>query len=464
MVELAVAVLLFSIFFYFFFSYRAYGLKLVHRDFPTINPGHRNYEDFCRLYRRVLKKNTSAIDCIRFANLCYENSYFATAKEYYTKIYNDRMYLELDDNIFYRSLAMLRLSLLFLREKNYVDAKAFLLELKPYNDSYDLNNSLGFIYFLEHNYQKAEEHLKKVYDVFLQSNIFSDINSIKYLVISYYYLENFKSAISILKRLEPVNVRDEQLDYYSGLTYFEIGDYNKAKSLLVPLTNFNQFKEGVSYVFASLMMNEGNYFDAISEFNKILFCEVHDLFLLKKINYNLAMSYKNCGEYFMSYTRFKESLDSGVEYKDSRDQIIELAEIIGKNKYETIYSYAKIEVFSILCNKIIDKFVPGEKRILKYKQVDSNKFDFLVNTPLNFNLLFRFDRGNSEIFPNEINKFLIEKDVSVIDVKLLYYITNGDFSDESKAIANASFIKLINKDALNSIFKEIVHSPSSSVG
>ena len=278
-------------------------------------------EDFVAEYPTSTKRNTAFVDV---ADYYFANGKYAYARKWYDKVDENALGRKEKEKFYFNN------GYTAFTTKQYKDAKKYLSKVENSQEyGSQAKYYIGFMAYEGDDYDQANEYFEQVSDQERYKEKLSyyqaDLN---------FKLGKFEKAIELAKeRLEQTNEADEvsELSKIIGESYFNLGQYAEAIPFLTKYkgkkgkrdrtakwNNTDYYQLGYAYY------KQGDYENAISEFNKIVGGTNS---IAQNAYYHLGESYINVGKKQEALNAFRNASQMDFDLKIQEDAWLNYARI-----------------------------------------------------------------------------------------------------------------------------------------
>lgn len=328
--------------------------------------------------------------------------------------------------------------------------KGFLLARKLKSDHFEVNYNLGYICFLQKDYEKAIPFLKQA--------MLTDGENVlaqRYMGFSLHKAHRYREALAYLKKAIDLQPDDKEALFAMAECLFESGAVERALKIfshLRPDPNLGP----QSALYSGIIHAQTNQHDkAVVDFDIGLKHENIPQDIANDLRYKLAVTLIKTQDLSRALTVLKEIQRITPGYKDTAALIVRYQEL-NQNKNLQVYLLAVQSEFITLCRKIVVQFFPGAKVKITDIAVFADYSDIVseIDTPKWSDVvIFRFFRSQGSVGELLLRDF----HARIKDLKAGkgVCISAGVFSEESRRFTEGRPIDLYDKDRLNKILNSV---------
>lgn len=328
--------------------------------------------------------------------------------------------------------------------------KGFLLARKIKNDHFEVNYNLGYICYLQKEYEKAIPFLKQAL-ITDSENVLAQ----RYMGFSLHKTHRYRDALSYLKKALDLQPDDKEVLFAMAECLFESGAVDRALKIFTHLRP-DPALGPQSALYAGIIHAQTNQHDkAIVDFDIGLKHENIPQDIAMDLRYKLAITLIKSQDLGRALGVLKEIQRLTPGYKDVPTLIVRYQEL-NQNKNLQTYLMAVQSEFVTLCRKIVVQFFPGAKVKITDISVFGDYSDVVaeIDTPKWSDIvIFRFFRSQGAVgelllrdFHGRIKDLKAGKGIC---------LSAGMFSDESRRFTEGRPIDLYDKDKLNKILNAV---------
>ncbi len=328
--------------------------------------------------------------------------------------------------------------------------KGFLLARKIKPDHFEVNYNLGYICYLQKDYDKAIPLLKQ--------SLLQDTENVlaqRYMGFSLHKAHRYRDALAYLKKALDLQPDDKEALFAMAECLFESGAIDRALKIFTHLRP-DPALGPQSALYAGIIHAQTNQHDkAIVDFDIGLKHENIPPEIATDIRYKLALTLIKAQDLSRALTTLKEIQRLTPGYKDVPSLIVRYQEL-NQNKNLQTYLMAVQSEFVTLCRKIVIQFFPGAKVKITDISVFADYSDVVaeIDTPKWSDIvIFRFFRSQGTVgelllrdFHGRIKDLKAGKGIC---------LSAGIFSEESRRFTEGRPIDLFDKDRLNKILNAV---------
>lgn len=328
--------------------------------------------------------------------------------------------------------------------------KGFLLARKIKPDHFEVNYNLGYICYLQKDYDKAIPLLKQA---LIQDT--ENVLAQRYMGFSLHKAHRYRDALAYLKKALDLQPDDKEALFAMAECLFESGAIDRALKIFTHLRP-DPALGPQSALYAGIIHAQTNQHDkAIVDFDIGLKHENIPPEIATDIRYKLALTLIKAQDLSRALTTLKEIQRLTPGYKDVPALIVRYQEL-NQNKNLQTYLMAVQSEFVTLCRKIVIQFFPGAKVKITDISVFADYSDVVaeIDTPKWSDIvIFRFFRSQGTVgelllrdFHGRIKDLKAGKGIC---------LSAGVFSEESRRFTEGRPIDLFDKDRLNKILNAV---------
>ena len=328
--------------------------------------------------------------------------------------------------------------------------KGFLLARKIKTDDFEVNYNLGYICYLQKEYEKAIPLLKQA---LLQDT--ENVLAQRYMGFSLHKAHRYRDALAYLKKSLDLQPDDKEALFAMAECLFESGAVDRALKIFMHLRPDPSLGPQ-SALYAGIIHAQTNQHDkAIVDFEIGLKHLNIPQDIATDLRYKLALTLIKAQDIGKALTTLKELQKITPGYKDVPALIVRYQEL-NQNKNLQTYLMSVQSEFVTLCRKIVVQFFPGAKVKITDISVFADYSDVVaeIDTPKWSDIvIFRFFRSQGSVgelllrdFHGRIKDLKAGKGIC---------LSAGVFSEESRRFTEGRPIDLYDKDRLNKILNAI---------
>jgi tetratricopeptide (TPR) repeat protein len=328
--------------------------------------------------------------------------------------------------------------------------KGFLLARKIKTDHFEVNYNLGYICYLQKEYEKAIPLLKQA---LLQDT--ENVLAQRYMGFSLHKAHRYRDALAYLKKSLDLQPDDKEALFAMAECLFESGAVDRALKIFMHLRPDPSLGPQ-SALYSGIIHAQTNQHDkAIVDFEIGLKHLNIPQDIATDLRYKLALTLIKAQDIGKALTTLKELQKMTPGYKDVPALIVRYQEL-NQNKNLQTYLMSVQSEFVTLCRKIVVQFFPGAKVKITDISVFADYSDVVaeIDTPKWSDIvIFRFFRSQGSVgelllrdFHGRIKDLKAGKGIC---------LSAGVFSEESRRFTEGRPIDLYDKDRLNKILNAI---------
>ncbi len=328
--------------------------------------------------------------------------------------------------------------------------KGFLLARKIKPEHFEVSYNLGYICYLQKEYEKAIPFLKQAL-ITDGENVLAQ----RYMGFSLHKAHRYRDALSYLKKALDLQPDDKEALFAMAECLFESGAVERALKIFTHLRP-DPALGPQSALYSGIIHAQTNQNDkAIVDFDIGLKHENIPQDIAMDLRYKLALTLIKSQDLGRALTVLKEIQRLTPGYKDVPTLIVRYQEL-NQNKNLQTYLMAVQSEFVTLCRKIVVQFFPGAKVKITDISVFADYSDVVaeIDTPKWSDIvIFRFFRSQGAVgelllrdFHGRIKDLKAGKGIC---------LSAGMFSEESRRFTEGRPIDLYDKDRLNKILNAV---------
>lgn len=328
--------------------------------------------------------------------------------------------------------------------------KGFLFAKNINPNHFEVNYNLGYIYYVQKEYEKAVPFLRKA--IAAQSD---NISALKYLGFTLQNLRKYQEALPCLKKVLDVQPDNKETLFAMGECFYEVGSNDQAIKVFSHL----RVVQGVgprAALYAGLIHVRSNQLDkAIDDFEVGLKHEGVPLDLANELRYNLAQTRIKNQDLQKALQILKEIQTIAPGYKDVASLIMRYQEL-NQNQNLHIYLIAGQSEFVGLCRKIVSRFYANAKVKILDISVSASHTDIVAEIDTSKwadTVIFRFFRSQGSVGELVIRDF--HGRIKEMKAGKGICMTAGTFTEEARRFTEGRPIDLFDKNRLNKVLNVI---------
>ncbi len=345
----------------------------------------------------------------------------------------------------------LRFGVAAIKTNRIVEAtKGFLLARKLKPDHFEVNYNLGYICYLQKEYEKAIP--------FLKQSLLGDTENVlaeRYMGFSLHKAHRYRDALAYLKKALDLAPDDKEALFAMAECLYESGAVERALKIFSHLRP-DPVLGPQSALYSGVIHGQTNQHDkAIVDFEIGLKHENIPPEIANELRYKMAVTLIKTQDLGRALLALKEIQKTTPGYKDVPSLIVRYQEL-NQNKNLQIYLLAVQSEFVSLCRKIVIQFFPGAKVKITDIGIFADYSDIVaeIDTPKWSDVvIFRFFRSQGTV--GEL--LLRDLHARIKDMKAGKGIclSAGVYTDESRRFTEGRPIDLYDKDRLNKILNSL---------
>jgi len=328
--------------------------------------------------------------------------------------------------------------------------KGFLLARKLKPEDFEVNYNLGYICYLQKEYEKAIPFLKQA---LLQDT--ENVLAQRYMGFSLHKAHRYRDALAYLKKALDLQPDDKDALFAMAECLFESGATERSLKIFSHLRP-DPVLGPQSALYSGIIHAQTNQHDkAVVDFDIGLKHENIPQDIANDLRYKLAITLIKTQDLGRALTTLKEIQRITPGYKDVPALIVRYQEL-NQNKNLQIYLMSVQSEFVTLCRKIVIQFFPKAKVKITDISVFADYSDVVseIDTPKWSDIvIFRFFRSQGSVgelllrdFHGRIKDLKAGKGIC---------LSAGVFSEESRRFTEGRPIDLYDKERLNKILNAV---------
>lgn len=328
--------------------------------------------------------------------------------------------------------------------------KGFLLARKIKANHFEVNYNLGYICYLQKEYEKAVP--------FLRQALITDPENVlaqRYMGFSLHKTHRYRDALAYLKKAIDLQPDDKESLFAMAECLFESGAVDRSLKIFSHLRP-DPVLGPQSALYSGVIHAQMNQHDkAALDFEIGLKHENIPKEIANELMYKMAVTLIKIQDISRALSTLKDLQKLTPGYKDVPTLILRYQEL-NQNKNLQTYLMSVQSEFVTLCRKIVVQFYPGAKVKITDISVFADYTDIVseIDTPKWSDIvIFRFFRSQGSVgelllrdFHGRIKDLKAGKGICM---------TAGQFSDESRRFTEGRPIDLYDKDHLNRILNAV---------
>jgi Tfp pilus assembly protein PilF len=324
--------------------------------------------------------------------------------------------------------------------------KGFLFARKLKPEHFEVNYNLGYICYLQKEYEKAIPFLKQA--------LLTDTENVlaqRYMGFALHKANRYRDALAYLKKALDLQPDDKEALYAMAECLFESGATERALKIFLHLRP-DPVLGPKSALYSGAIHVQTNQFDkAVIDFDIGLKHENIPPDIANELRYKLAVNLIKNQDISRALSVLKDIQRITPGFKDVPALILRYQEL-NQNKNLQIYLMAVQSEFVSLCRKIVVQFFQGAKVKITDISVFADYSDFVaeIDTPKWSDVvIFRFFRSQGAVgelllrdFHGRIKDLKAGKGIC---------LSAGTYTEESRRFTEGRPVDLHDKDRLNKI-------------
>lgn len=328
--------------------------------------------------------------------------------------------------------------------------KGFLLARKIKSDHFEVNYNLGYICYLQKDYDKAIPYLRQA--------LLSDTENVlaqRYMGFTMHRAHKYREALPYLKKAVDLQPDDKEALYAMAECLFESGATDRSLKIFSHLRP-DPVLGPQAALYSGIIHSQTNQHDkAVIDFDIGLKHENMNKDVRNELMYKLAATLIKTQDIGRGLSTLKDLQRITPGYKDVPALIMRYQEL-NQNKNLQVYLMAVQSEFVTLCRKIVVQFFPGAKVKITDISVFADYTDIIaeIDTPKWSDVvLFRFFRSQGSV--GELLLRDLHGRIKDLKAGKGISLTAGSYSEESRRFTEGRPIDLYDKDRLNKILNSI---------
>lgn len=321
--------------------------------------------------------------------------------------------------------------------------------LEPHNP--EMNYYLGYVYYLDKEYEKAIAALKK--SLVARSGNYL---ALKYLGQSFQKMHKYSDAIPNLQKAMEAKPDDKEVLFAIGECLYETGQTEKCLKMLDRLRADASFGAQSCLYTGMIRAKLAQYKDAKEDFIIGLKHMNIPLDISNDLRYRLAQASIKLGEINPALSALRELQQVSPGYKDV-SMLINLYQDMNKNKNLQTYLMAGQSEFVGLCRRIAGRFYGSSGKVkVQDIQALTEYTDIIVEvTTPKFSdvVVFRFFRSQGSVGELLLREF--HSKVRETKAGRGICFTAGTFTDESVKYSEGRPLELFDKARLSAVLNKL---------
>lgn len=328
--------------------------------------------------------------------------------------------------------------------------KGFLYAKKIKPNHFEANYNLGYICYLQKDYEKAIPFLKQAL-IADGENVLAQ----RYMGFALHKAHRYREALPYLKKALDLQPDDKEAMFAMAECLFESGATDRSLKIFSHLRP-DPALGPQSALYAGIIHIQTNQFDkAVVDFDIGLKHENIPVDIANDLRYKLAVTLIKNQDIARALSTLKDIQRITPGYKDVPALIVRYQEL-NQNKNLQIFLMALQSDFIALCRKIVIQFYQGAKVKITDISMFADYADIVaeIDTPKWSDIaIFRFFRSQGSVGELLLRDF----HARIKDLKAGKGIcmSAGIFSDESRRFTEGRPIDLYDKDGLNKILNSV---------
>ena len=328
--------------------------------------------------------------------------------------------------------------------------KGFLLAETMNPKNLDVSYNLGYIYYLEKEYEKAVKFFKRT--LILEPNSFL---ATKYLGYTFKHLHKYAEALPVLKKTLDFKPDDKEVLFAMGECFYETEATDRCLKILNHLRVDPVFGPQASLYTGMIKVKADQMERAIEDFQIGLKHTGTPVDISNELKYRLAQVYIKTQEIGQALHLLKEIQTISPGYKDAATLIMRYQEL-NKNKNLQIYLMSGQSEFVALCRKIVARFYPKAKVKIVDISVLADYTDIVAEIDtarFSDTVIFRFFRSQGtvgELILRELHARLKE-----VKGGTGICMSAGSFTEEAVRFSEGRPLDLYDKTRLSGVLNSL---------
>ncbi len=398
--------------------------------------------------KRLAQNPTDVSGLTMMGEVSFQQQNWEKAYSCYATLMNKLAEMAVNDQF----VVMLRCGISGVKTSRNAEAKKALIRamaIDPHNP--DMNYYLGYIYYLDKEYEKAISHFKKTL-VSRSGNYLA----LKYLGQTFQKMHKYSEAIPNLQKAMDIKPDDKEVVFAMGECFYETGSAEKCLKILDRLRADPIYGAQSSLYTGMIRAKAGQYKEAKEDFSIGLKHMNIPLDIANDLRYRLSQANIKLGEVNTALSILRELQQLSPGYKDVA-MLISSYQEMNKNKNLQTYLMSGQSEFVGLCRKIAGRFYgsSGKVKILDIQALtEYSDIVVEVNTPKFSDIVvFRFFRSQGSVGELLLREF--HSKVKEAKAGRGICMTPGTFTDESVRYSEGRPLELFDKTRLSAILNKI---------
>ena len=328
--------------------------------------------------------------------------------------------------------------------------KAFIQARKLQPNHFEVNYNLGYICYLQKDYEKAIPYLRKSLLVETEN-----VLALRYMGFSLHKAHRYREALSYLKKAIDLQPDDKEALFAMAECLYESGATDRALKIFTHLRP-DPALGPQSALYSGMIHSSTNQHDkAIVDFEIGLKHENIPQDIANELRYKLAVTLIKDQDISRALMVLKDLQREKPGYKDTPSLIVRYQEL-NQNRNLQVYLLAVQSEFISLCRKIVIQFFPGAKVKITDISVFADYSDIVaeIDTPKWSDVvLFRFFRSQGSVGELLLRDF--HGRIKDLKAGQGICLSAGIYSEESRRFAEGRPLDLYDKDRLNTILNSV---------
>jgi len=328
--------------------------------------------------------------------------------------------------------------------------KGFLLARKLKPDHFEVNYNLGYICYLQKDYEKAIP--------FLKQSLLGDTENVlaeRYMGFSLHKAHRYRDALAYLKKALDLAPDDKEALFAMAECLYESGAVDRALKIFSHLRP-DPVMGPQAALYSGVIHSQTNQNDkAVVDFEIGLKHEHIPPEIANELRYKMAVTLIKIQDLGRALVVLKEIQKTTPGFKDVPALIVRYQEL-NQNKNLQIYLLAVQSEFVSLCRKIVIQFFPGAKVKITDIAIFADYSDIVaeIDTPKWSDVvIFRFFRSQGAV--GELLLRDLHGRIKDMKAGKGICLSAGTYTDESRRFTEGRPLDLFDKDRLNKILNSL---------
>ncbi len=328
--------------------------------------------------------------------------------------------------------------------------KGLLLARKLKPDHFEVNYNLGYICYLQKDYEKAIP--------FLKQSLLGETENVlaeRYMGFSLHKAHRYREALAYLKKALDLAPDDKEALFAMAECLYESGAVDRALKIFSHLRP-DPVMGPQAALYSGVIHSQTNQGDkAVIDFEIGLKHENIPPEIANELRYKLAVTLIKTQDLGRALVILKEIQKITPGFKDVPSLIVRYQEL-NQNKNLQVYLLAVQSEFVSLCRKIVIQFFPGAKVKITDIAIFADYSDIVaeIDTPKWSDVvIFRFFRSQGSV--GELLLRDLHGRIKDMKAGKGICLSAGTYTDESRRFTEGRPLDLYDKDRLNKILNSL---------